>query len=361
MHGDAIRVVEQDTGRTIDIDQLSVEPFGLDALLDTRSEGNQPIPLVIRGKQLFYNGQAVDGSPVLRATTEFNYSPKPFVLVPGGWVPLALSPVHHFLIDRNILSLMQQLHEGRSSDRLERIAWWCQQLNRPSVALNPLPIAWEGDTRQIPSFTQIRQTFQSACTNLATFFPKARVVQFDRGAYDAVYAEIDATRSRQQQESELLQVVCQKYLANPVKRGQRRSVFEEILALAKAKDLKAFSIVMLCILSSLYRSQDKDKFAIGHKLLKPSQGYTEADAHNALSDLRHFEITALATGIFIDPPALITKDIALAALWTTLRPRGFTQGSTLGMQLEIEPALFNDLDQRAAESVALVLQEHSRP
>ena len=42
--------------------------------------------------------------------------------------------------------------------------------------------------------------------------------------------------------------------------------------------------------------------------------------YNALSDLRHFEIGALATGLFVDPPALVTEDTALAALWDGASP-----------------------------------------
>ncbi|WP_133126023.1 hypothetical protein [Pseudohalioglobus lutimaris] len=360
VQGDTIPVIEQDTSQNLDIGQATIEPFGLSALLDIQSDTNAAVPLVIRGKALQENGRVVEGSAVLRATTQFNYLPKPHVLVPGGWVPLALSPVHNFLIDRNILSLLEQLHAGRSNARLERIEWWCQHLDRPSVLLNPLPIAWEGDKGQIPSFSDIRHALDNARATLAGIFPKARTVPFDQNTYEAINTEIQATRVRQEKESEFLQEVCPKYLANTVARGQRRSIFDEILALAIDKDLQPFSIVMLCVFSSHYRSSEKAKYSIGHALLKPKQNYSEMMAHNALSDLRHFEVAALATGLFIDPPALITDDTALTALWSTLRPHGYVQGSSLGMQLDIDPALFVDLDSRDAENLALILQKYSR-
>ena len=71
---------------------------------------------------------------------------------------------------------------------------------------------------------------------------------------------------------------CPNFLANPIAPNHRAAACQEILALAGEKGVSTLSLVMLCIMSSLYRSQDAGAYAIGHQLLKPKSKYTEANA-----------------------------------------------------------------------------------
>ena len=356
MHGDSIEVREDETGKVIEIDQVSVRPFGLGELLSTRSEGNEGLSLSVQGSRIRVDDEPLEGRPTVNTTITFHESPKPFVLVPDGWAPLALSPVHNFLIDRNILSLLRKLSSGSNNARLDRFQWWTNQLNRSSVTLNPLPAAWEGGAGSVPSFNDFVKEFDSASNVLREAFPVAKVVAFGHEAYHAAYAEIAAVQRRQVLECELLVETCPVYLANPIARDHRAAACQEILVLAAEKGISALSLVMLCIMSSLYRSQDAGAYSIGHELLKPKSKYAEANAYNALSDLRHLEISALATGIFVDPPALVTEDTALAALWTVLRPRGIISGENTDILLEVPPELFNTLDARSSEGLANLLK-----
>tara|TARA_A100001391_G_scaffold183992_1_gene151579 strand:+ start:276 stop:848 length:573 start_codon:yes stop_codon:yes gene_type:complete len=97
------------TGKVVEIDLVFVRPFGLGELLSTRSEGNEGLSLKVQGSRIRVDDEALEGWPTVNTTITFHERLKPFVLVPEGWVPLALLPVHNFLIDRNILSLLRKL------------------------------------------------------------------------------------------------------------------------------------------------------------------------------------------------------------------------------------------------------------
>jgi len=345
-----------DTGERVDFVPDSIEPFGLDTLLATRKEGNPGVPLVIRSKNASIGGKKMDGRATVTTTIEFNQSPRPFALVPGGWSPLALSCTRHFLIDRNILSLLAQLEAGKSTPRLERLRWWWSLVDRDSVSLNPLPAAYEGDRRQPISYNEFTRAFESAARQLKNMVSNASVVVLGESGQQAAYAEIQAVQSRQSREAELLQHICPKILSNVVKRDQRRRACEDILAAMREYQLDPFSLIGLCAMSALYRAQSGGDYSIGRELLKPTLSYDAEDAYNALSDLRHLEISGLATGLFVEPPALLTEDLAMAALWTVLRAKGSYAAQGCELILNVAPGLFTGLNAVDGERLLQLLK-----
>ena len=347
-----------DSGELLEIEPDTIEPFGLDALLGTRKEGRPGLPLTMRSAGVRKGEEHIDGNATLTTTIEFNQSPKPYVLVPGGWSPLALARARHFLVDRNVLSLARQLPTDNDHSRLERFRWWWSLLDQAPVSLNPLPAAFEGAQGETLSYGEFVEEFQCGVAQLHNAVSHAGVLDLGEVGLQAAYAEVQAVQSRQTREIEVLMELCPSVLANTVKRDHRREACEAILAAMRDRSLDPFSLVGLCMMSSLYRSNSGGDYSIGHRLLKPTPGYKRKDAYNALSDLRHLEIAALATGIFLDPPALLTEDIALAALWSVLRPKGTITAQGCALILEIDPALFTGLSSDDAERLVQVLRQH---
>ena len=93
---------ELTTGNDLAVQPDAIAPFDLEALLGTQKEGSPGLPLTIRSTEARLGDENIRGQATITTTIEFHQSPKPYVLVPGGWSPLALSPTRHFLIDRNI-------------------------------------------------------------------------------------------------------------------------------------------------------------------------------------------------------------------------------------------------------------------
>jgi hypothetical protein len=345
-----------DTGKILEVRPDAVKPFNLEALIGTRREGSPGLPLTFRSTDTRIGEDQIHQPATITTTIEFDQSPKPYVLVPDGWSPLALSSTRHFLIDRNILSLLGQLDVGKSNRRLERFAWWWSLLDKESVSLNPLPSAFEGGQQQPLSFIEFAEAFETASERLRGSVKKAEVVRLGKEGLQAAFAEVQAVQSRQSREAELLVELCPAILANAVKREHRRQACEDILNALQSRDLDPFSLVSLCVMSALYRAPAGGDYSIGQRLLKPSQNYTPQDAYNALSDLRHLEIAAIATGLFLDPPALLTEDKVLTALWTVLRPKGTITAQGCALVLQVDPSLFTGLHPRDAERLIQLLR-----
>jgi len=345
-----------DSGKTISFVPEDIEPLGLDSLLGTRKNGNPGLPVVIRSTDSAIDGEKVDGRATVRTTIEFNEGPKPFVLVQGGWSPLALSSTRHFLVDRNVLSLLKQIQAGKSNARLDRFSWWWSMLDKESVSLNPLPAAMEGDKKQTPSYGEFVSASDTASDVLSRAVTKADVVRLGSEGLQAAYTEIQSLQARQSREAEVLQEICPKYLVDTISRDQRRGACEAILSALRAHKLSPFSFVGLCVMSALYRAPAGGDYVIGKELLKPTKAYDLAQAYNALSDIRHLEISAVASQLFIEPPALLTEDLAMAALWTVLRPRGTPSAHGCAIMLEVTPQLFTGLDAARAEQLVQLLR-----
>lgn len=350
------RFKELTTGNDLAVQPDAIAPFDLEALLGTQKEGSPGLPLTIRSTDAWLGDDDIQGQATITTTIEFHQSPKPYVLVPGGWSPLALSPTRHFLIDRNILSLLGQLESGISNPRLERFSWWWALLDQAGVSLNPLPSAFEGGHQQALSYEEFVREFDSAVDRLRRAVKEAEVVRLGEEGLRAAFAEVQAIQGRQSREADFLVAICPATLANVVKREHRRQACEEILNDLQERRLDPFSLVSLCVMSALYRTVSGGDYSIGQKLLKPTPGYTPQDAYNALSDLRHLEIAAIATGLFLQPPALLTEDTALTALWTVLRPKGTITAQGCALVLEVDPALFTGLHPRDAERLVQLLR-----
>ena len=75
-------------------------------------------------------------------------------------------------------------------------------------------------------------------------------------------------------------------------------------------------------------------------VLKPADSYSEADAYNALADLRQLEVLAASRGM-LQSVALLTADQRLALLWCGLGVQNVQVGvRNTRVRLNPDPALF---------------------
>lgn len=273
----------------------------------------------------------------------------------GGWLPLQFTSVGVVLVDKNVLRAIEALaaHPGRQDMSVER--WWLSHLNSDRFALNAVLCSHEGDTRRVPTYHEFCASLAQSLETLATGLPKARLVEHRPADLERLYENVTATGERHAKESRFLMSVAQ-FLHSRVSSLSARHKETELLEAARECGLELRSFVVLCALSCLYEPQDGSEPMIGRKVLKPTRGFCEADAHNALSDLRSLELLALAAGLDGPPIGYCTRDKGLAALWTYLRvSEPQWSGNTFTASVSPASELFPRLDETAVNEMLLRL------
>jgi len=196
--------------------------------------------------------------------------------------------------------------------------WWLSSLNSDRFALNALPCAHEGDLRRIPSYQEFCASLRASYEILAAGMPEARLIDHRQADLERVYENVTATLARHEKESSFLVQVA-PHLHARVSAANAKKTELALLSAAQDADLDLCSLVVLAALSCLYEAQDGSEPMIGRRVIKPTPNYTQADAHNALSDLRSLEMLSLAIGLDGRSIGYCTRDKGLAAFWTYLR------------------------------------------
>lgn len=213
------------------------------------------------------------------------------------------------LPDRNIISEIAGRFEngkknGRTPDFLDLFE------DEP-VHVNPLLYAIEGNCRTLPDPTMARIQLEEVVAKLGRALPKA-VLMIGPQSLTGLLGLIEDTRPGLARMQAFLRKVAPA-LAAPVARVNIERRWREVLDAADACGVSFASLVVLATLSTLV---NPGKCA-AKKLLKFHAGYSDADAYNALCDLRSLDLLIHCLAFFPEHDTqLCTADRNLALFWT---------------------------------------------
>lgn len=276
---------------------------------------------------------------------------KVWVLQLGGWLPIQFSPVEVLLVDRNVRSALRDIMTYPERTDMDCERWWLDQLNSERFLLNSALCAFEGKSREVPSFEAFCDELERTNEILISALPKARLVHHRQDDYVRLYENVLTTIPRQDRETKFLVEVC-PMLSQRTALGRERMIEQKILKAARILDIELQSLVVMATLSCLYEPETGSPPMIGRRILKPTDGYSIEKAYNALADIRLLEFLAATSGLGGPLPGLCTRDKYLAAFWVTL---GISEpkwtGNKFSMSIHPDMTLFPRLDEKAASSL----------
>ena len=312
-----------DEGKVVELTPTFVRPYGaLDVV--TGNERRQPLPLEIHGIDASIDGIAVaaPGHACLRAKISFSEPATIYSLVPGGWVHMPFAIPSRFLVDRNVVINIRRIREGRAVRDSNSLQWWTRLFAQGAGLFNPLPYAMEAGFRRKPTRLEFLAAFQEGVEELQNAFPSCKVVEYDEHAFAAAYALLEEFDRRTESETSFL-LQAAPLVACRVCTSERWDAARGIAELADQLGVRRDSIATLATLSCVFEDSHGKVPSIGKKVLKPSLTYTEVDAFNALSDIRHLEVAAAGHAFFgKESFAFCTCDKPLVRLWSAMNPHG---------------------------------------
>jgi hypothetical protein len=345
---------EFEEGRSIDVIPTFIHPLGADGIRKLEEDDTAALELTLEGENAIVDGVASPGRATVKTKVSFNNPTTIFALVRGGWLPLPFAIPARFLVDRNVVISLRKIREGKVAANAQALQWWTKFFAEGSGMFNPLPYAFEAGYRRKPTLDEFVSAFDEGASELRDALPKCHIVEFEDTHYRAAYAQLEAFDERNERETKFLQAVC-PLVVQRVPRRTETEVAEAIVIAADKCELNRASLVTLAVLSCLYEDMHGTTPAIGRRILKPRSAYSEADAFNALSDLRHIELAVAGQACFKQEAfSLCTCDRPMALLWSALSARG--ELSSDGA-IEFEFDLTNDLFSRLSEDEILDLKQ----
>ncbi|MEE9394833.1 MAG: hypothetical protein V3W41_20280 [Planctomycetota bacterium] len=293
-----------------------VEPLGFAALRDVLKNGRQSHPAVMHGRHA-EGDRASDKRVQLTFPIEFNERIPFYGLVPGGAVPPTYLQGKTLVLDRNVVTSLEQ---ADSDTRDEAVAagerWSFSFLDTPSNTVNPILGAFEGGTQSTPSLDEFREDVTATTRSIKRSLPSVMVTTFSEDLLQRMYAWRKSFDERAASEERFLQTVA-PLLHRTVAARSLEQTASEVLRAADSCALKK-GLVFLAVLAKLYESPGGSDWGTAQKLLKLRVPYSENDAYNALADLRQLELLASSQGL-ATPISLLTGDKALALFWCGLK------------------------------------------
>lgn len=325
---------------------ISFEPLTTHQLLAAVGSPSSPVDLVCQGTNVVIDGVFQKGAARVRMKGEFLHGPAPFALVAGGWLPMLFSIPQYFLVDRNVVARLRRIREQGPRDGDASFHWWTNIFEGAAGLFNPLPYAYEGRYRRIPSLQEFESAFVEGVLELREAFPNASVVEYERVQVESAYQHLMSLQERSERETRFL-LEAVPLVLNRVSRERERVAQGQVLQLASRLSVSRDSLVVLAVLSVLYEDVHGNPMSVGRRLLKPTANYSAADSYNAVSDLRHIELAALSHSVLPEHRfALCTNDLGIALFWTSLEIRG---GRTEESLFNVHYGLGNDLFARLTE------------
>ncbi|MDR3371501.1 hypothetical protein [Rhodoferax sp.] len=344
---------EFEDNKSVELVPDYVRPFGPLEILELEENESTPLNLEMRGNSALLNGKPEPGHATVKAKVIFNKPTTIFALVPNGWVPMPFAMPSRFLVDRNVVITLRKIREGKVAANAESLTWWSDFFAQGSPLFNPLPFAFEANFQRKPTMDEFVAGYEEGAAELLHALPKCHVIHLSAEAYRAAYAQLEAFDSRPAQEIAFLQEVCPT-LVNRPNRLNGWKLAKEVLCAADKHQVNRASIVCLAALSCLFEHDHGKPPAIGRRILKPKNTYSEEMAFNALSDIRHIELAAAGQALFKQEAfSMCTCDRGLALIWSALSLNGEFNAPN---DFELTFNLTSDLFQRLHEADILRLR-----
>ena len=323
-------------------------PLGVEDLRRLKADPPQErLSIELLSRQFTRNGEPLVGLQKMHMKDiEFHKSASAFALVPGGWLPPPFVTRAMFQIDSNVLITLERIQEGTQAPHFSGREWWLRFLAGESTVFNPLPYAMEGIGRQTPTLGEFQRLYKEGASRLAASFPKCTVVAHNDPSLAGAYQLLEDLAPRAQHEIAFLKEVG-PLVRTTLRKGEQMKLAERICAIADRTGAMRSSLACVCALACVFTSKSGTPPNIGRRILKPSLTYTEQDAYNALSDLRHVELATAGIVAFGEHTfVMLTHDYWLALLWSALNPRGqYDERGTLTVQFDLNQHLFQSLDE----------------
>lgn len=313
---------EFEEGRSIEIVPSYIHPLSSAGIRALENNDAPVLEMTLEADGAIVDGERQVGRAQVKAKVTFHEPATIYALVPGGWLPLPFAIPARFLVDRNVIISLRKIREGKVVSNAQAIQWWTKFFAEGSGIFNPLPFAFESGYRRKPTMSEFMSAYDDGASELLEAIPGCHIVKFEDANYRAAYAQLEAFDSRNEREVKFLQATC-PLIAQRVTRRAEAEVAEAIVQTADTYQVSRASFAVLAALSCLYEDLHGTPPAVGRQILKPKAVYSEADAFNALSDLRHIELAAAGQAYFKHEAfSLCTCDRALALLWSALSVRG---------------------------------------
>jgi hypothetical protein len=317
------------TGRIIKCFEPFFCPLSYSDLRSINLEKKISIPLLFKS-----NGAEIadlSGSKKIASACEvttfvdYEYECKTMGLVSGGWLPagIAASANDYILyFDRCTVSEIKGrfdhgvIKKRKTKDLIEL-------LEGVRIKISPLLYALEGNLRRDHAHeNSVIQQLHEATKFISDALPLAEVIEHKS---DEVMNLINFFRAEMTRHETFLMRLA-KELSPPASSKRKAGLLSLINEAAESCGVENNSLVYLAVLSALYSPPKQNP---AKRLFKFSQEYNEADAYNALADLRSLKILIMLYCLNPDKKHMLcTGDKNLALFWSGLNVHdyGFFDG-----------------------------------
>lgn len=348
---------ELDDGQTVVVTPVAFQPLGVIDLWKIQADRSAGLQFRFRGRDAKFDGVKQEGQLDVSMTLHLTMAPTPYALVAGGWLPLPFVLPQRFLLDRNVVSTLRRIREHGARDGDATFEWWTNFFQGGAAIFNPLPYAYEGARRRIPTKEEFEQSFLEGRRELVQAFPDATIIAFHEAHAEAAYAQLEALVVRGERDARFL-LDAVPLIVERVSRRSEAKVRDKILELSLKHGVIPNALICLAIFSALFDDVHGSVPSIGRRLVKPKANYSSEDAYNVISDLRHVELAALSGAVVDDGQfALCTADRALAEFWSALAVRGeSTVDALLNLHYSLGTEFMPRLQQSEINELAALLR-----
>lgn len=311
------------TGREVAFRDVEFRPLQYADLAALRPGDKVTIPLDFRNGKVVYSdfpGLTVESYGSGTSTLISTHTSKAIGLVKGGWLPPGLANRAGLVIlpDRCTISDLKGRFANGAKKADADDKDFLDFLAEPGIQINPLLHALEGNQNRNPTPDLVAEQLNEAIETFRSILPNAKILGIDAAERISGIAQ-DTEAVMSAKENFLMQIASR--LAPPTSARNRDALWREVLAVADDCGVQRVSLVVFAALSSIVAP-------MGHspakRLLKLRNGYSSANAYNALADLRSLEILMSLFSLFPDQKLMLcTSDRDMALFWAGLRASDF--------------------------------------